>query len=260
MSNLIGEKLLLDPALLAAAAVDNGTGWHADVIRWECDLDAALREAVSLGHRNITHYLLAKGVDPAVDNSSILTLPGVERDLELLKVLYYYGADLSIHGPGLMREAIVYSRGPTVAFLAQCGVCVDHEDSVMSAIRHGCYSSLREVLRYGVSPRSRYLEYACSYNRVDIVKLLLRYGADPDSSEGLPIYNACRDGHIEVVRLLARHGAGIRNDVNDCLWAAIREQRTDVVMYLLSHRTSMWSGIWCDMHLAITTWRVLLCR
>jgi len=253
VSNSIGEKLLREPGLLDAAIKDDAMGCYNTITEGEYDLDMALRHAVSLDLYNVVCYLLSKGADPAVDNSSILTLPQVEGNLDLLKVLYYYGADLSIRGPELMREAIECSRGSTVAFLAQHGVCVDHEEPIRTAIRYGCYSSLREVLRYGVPPRPRYLEYACTIDRVGIASLLLRYGADPNSHEGLPIYNACRDGHIETVRLLVRYGASINNDTNDCLWVAIRKQRTDIVMYLLSLRTSVWSVVWRDITRA-TVW------
>jgi hypothetical protein len=64
------------------------------------------------------------------------------------------------------------------------------------------------------------LQWASFYNRIDIVEVLLKAGADPNregtgmNSTGFPLNSACRGGNYEIVRLLVEDGAAI--NVKDC--------------------------------------------
>ena len=65
------------------------------------------------------------------------------------------------------------------------------------------------------------LHYATRYNRIDVVKLLLREGADVNKQnydyKDTPLHYAAQYNKTEVARLLIQNGAdvNIRNDVNN---------------------------------------------
>ena len=74
---------------------------------------------------------------------------------------------------------------------------------------------------------------------VDVVRLLLAYGADPGAIDSEALRNASANGHLSVVELLLHHGAvdpGARN--SEALVRARANGHADVVQALLeSHLT-----------------------
>jgi hypothetical protein len=68
------------------------------------------------------------------------------------------------------------------------------------------------------------LSIAAGFGHVEIVRLLLDAGVNPDRynpvghSHTTPLHQAAGRGHIEVVRLLVERGA--RTDMRDILWHA----------------------------------------
>lgn len=84
------------------------------------------------------------------------------------------------------------------------------------------------------------LALAAQFGHVEIVRLLLDSGADPNRyspghSHSTPLHQAALAGHIEVVRLLVERGA--RLDMKDILWHATpagwakHAARTDIERY-----------------------------
>jgi ankyrin repeat protein len=99
----------------------------------------------------------------------------------------------------------------------------------------------------GASSEDRHLALtlAASFGHVEIVRLLLDAGEDPNRynpvgghSHTTPLHQAAGGGHDEVVRLLFERGAGL--DLKDILWRATPADwarhagRTEIEAYLRS--------------------------
>ena len=75
---------------------------------------------------------------------------------------------------------------------------------------------------------------------LEIVKLLLEHGADPNSEHGWPLQIAAASGHEDVVKLLLEHGADINDNKTNseflegtALQAAVEAGKTEIVALLL---------------------------
>ena len=72
------------------------------------------------------------------------------------------------------------------------------------------------------SARVSPLSYASQGGYLQIVRLLLEHGADPntpegDAPDGLALYLACAGNHLEVARLLLEHGANPNAGLDSCM-------------------------------------------
>jgi ankyrin repeat protein len=88
------------------------------------------------------------------------------------------------------------------------------------------------------------LRNAAAHGHLEIVKLLLAHGADPNLPEehiaprGHALYSAVRHGHMEIVQLLLAHGAYPNVDIEssaDTLSAAIARHDQPMIDLLCSH-------------------------
>jgi Ankyrin repeats (many copies) len=113
---------------------------------------------------------------------------------------------------------------------------LDEHDSVLALLGHGARMDLPVAAALGLgtecerllasaAPADRHLALAIAaqFGHVDIVRMLLDAGEDPDRynppgghSHGTPLHQAAGFGHEAVVRLLVEHGA--RLDQKDVLW------------------------------------------
>ncbi len=79
-------------------------------------------------------------------------------------------------------------------------------------------SLARRLNSVGVSP----LSHASQGGYLQIVRVLLEHGADPntpegDAPDGLALYLACAGNHLEVARLLLEHGANPDAGLDSCM-------------------------------------------
>lgn len=69
-----------------------------------------------------------------------------------------------------------------------------------------------------VLPGNTALTYACAGGFVDVVKVLLKEGAnieDHNENGHTPLMEAASAGHVEVARVLLEYGAGINTHSNE---------------------------------------------
>lgn len=199
--------------LLVSAMNDLSSGW--DVF----DVD-------QYGHQPI-HYAAMAGKD---ENLRVLIESGSPLDdiypgwqatpldyaaanahIDAVRVLLAAGADPSV-GAGVVAEAVAGGSDEAVAVLVAAGAPLD-----VPAKRHGSLTALA---------------LAASTGRLEIVRLLLTRGADPDGAvvpRLRPIEMAVHDGpHHHVIRVLSEAGATIRPAlVGFCM------QRHDIATVLL---------------------------
>lgn len=140
-----------------------------------------------------------------------------------------------------------------LAHLRAKGAYID----ICTAAWTGNYDRVKELLSEDPSLANRVAEYTSYYigsgaplknaaarGHVDIVKLLLEYGADPNLPEegiapnGHALYAAVSNGHIEIVRLLLEQGAYPNPEVEssaDALSIAISRKDQPMIALLCSY-------------------------
>lgn len=171
----------------------------------------------------VTKIILDAGVEPSALNETLgLVATGrVPREcgvqIRLIDLLCDYGADPS----AALRAAAAHGEFEAVnAFLAR-GTRLDLP--VAAALAR--IEDARRLLP-GANPEERHqaLTLAAQFGNVEIVRLLLDAGEDPNRynpvahSHATPLHQAALAGHEEVVILLVERGA--RLDTKDILWQA----------------------------------------
>lgn len=209
----------------------------------------------------LLHYLAANGIEGhrqtspanAVEMARLLLTAGAEVDalagmyggqhptmsmlvsssppahagvqVPLVHVLLDHGADPEGAGEGAWRNpvltALVFGFVEAADALAARGALVD---TLEKAAGLGRVADAAAMLpRASSEARHRALALAAITGRLDIVRMLLAAGEDPDRlnpdgfhSHATPLHQAALAGHLPLVRLLVEHGARI--DICDSLW------------------------------------------
>jgi hypothetical protein len=169
----------------------------------------------------VARVILDAGVEQSALNEALaLVVTGsVPREcrvqIPLIDLLCDYGAhpDSAIH-------AALQGGFEAVNALIRRGACMD----LPVAAALGRLGDARRLLpAAGSRDRHLALALASQFGHVEIVRLLLGAGEDPNRynpvgchSHSTPLHQAALAGHIEVVRLLVERGA--RLDLKDLLW------------------------------------------
>jgi ankyrin repeat protein len=147
------------------------------------------------------------------------SVPRVCRmQLPLIDLLCHYGADPN----SAIQAAALHGELEAVNGLIGCGARID----LPVAAALGRIDDARRLLAgAGSADRHLALTLAADFGHVEIVRLLLDAGEDPNRynpvgghSHTTPLHQAAGAGHREVVRLLVERGA--RLDLKDVLWRA----------------------------------------
>ena len=73
------------------------------------------------------------------------------------------------------------------------------------------------------------------YGHLEIVQLLLRYGADIHTCEDIALHWASANGRHEVVRFLFQRGSNMITRANSSLYQASTNGHAEVVRLILPH-------------------------
>lgn len=145
-----------------------------------------------------------------------------QQQIPLINLLCDYGAEPA----GAARAAALHGELEAVHALLSRGAPLD----LPIAAALGRSDDARRLMA-GSSAEDRHLalSQAASFGRIDIVRMLLDAGEDPDRynplgghSHSTPLHQAAGEGHEAVVRLLVERGA--RLDLQDVLWHATPTQ------------------------------------
>jgi ankyrin repeat protein len=144
----------------------------------------------------------------------------------------------------VVREC--YVQLPLIALLCESGA--DPNSALETAVVHGEFGAIDELLRHGAKPglpilaalgrtkeffsflpsstlgqRHLALAFAAQYGHAEIVRALLDAGEDPNRynpagahSNSTPLHQAALAGHFDVVKLLVERGAKL--DTQDLHW------------------------------------------
>jgi hypothetical protein len=169
----------------------------------------------------VTKVILNAGVEQSALNQALgLVVSGsvvleCRVQVPLIDLLCDHGAD-----PGSALHAAIQGGPEAVNALLRRGARLD----LPVAAALGRTEDARRLLPTAAS-RDRHLAlaFASQFGHVEIVRLLLDAGEDPNRynpvgchSHSTPLHQAAWAGHMEVVRLLVERGA--RLDLKDILW------------------------------------------
>ena len=190
----------------------------------------------------VAKVILDAGVEQAALNETLMLVAtgSVPREcgmqIPLIDLLCEYGADpdralapTTLHGESEAVDALI-GHGARI--------------NLPVAAALGRIDDVRRLLP-GADARERHLAFALAaqFNRVEVVRMLLDAGEDPNRynpvgghSHSTPLHQAAAGGFGELARLLVERGA--RLDLKDVLWRgtpadwAHHEGRTEVAAYL----------------------------
>jgi hypothetical protein len=174
---------------------------------------------------DVTKVILDAGPSQSARNETLMLVAtgSVARErraqLPLVDLLCDYGADPN----SAVQAAALHGELAAVNALIARGARID----LPVAAALGRIDEARRLLANASSEdRHLALSLAADFGHVEIVRLLIDAGEDPDRynpvgghSHTTPLHQAAGGGHDEVVRLLVERGA--RLDLKDILWHAI---------------------------------------
>jgi ankyrin repeat protein len=229
---------------------------------------------------DMAKYLLERGADPNATSGSVhetplrLALLSRDSDIQLIELLLEYGADVNqmawgsiydqtrfilhaalteAHGLGAHKQRVVemlIGRGANVNARGSSDGVSGPSALEMTCIHNGpdCVDFVRLLLDRGaeLTPPTDYykenaLYAACKNQNMDLIKLLLNQGMDPNQGNwgSLPLAVTASNGDLVVAVLLLAAGAkvSIGDEYTAPLIATAKNGRLDMVALLLNFET-----------------------
>jgi ankyrin repeat protein len=186
----------------------------------------ALLAATKMRQIEIVRFVLKSGVRPTLE---AFQYAAEHEFFELCNLFVEFGSREILSTPELEEElisAIMDNLQKTVINLINQGINVvdanDEDDdnannnqSIKLASEFGYTEIVRLLLKHGADPTAQNnyaIKWASREGHTEVVRLLLEYGADPTASNNRSIIWASEEGHLEVVRLLLDNNSKYKVD------------------------------------------------
>jgi ankyrin repeat protein len=212
------------------------------------DRDTPLHIASQYGDEEIVTYLVTQGADATALGQNSLTPLHLTTDAEIARILIRNGADLKSQSSGstALDRAVSDGNVELIDVLLDAGEELTFEHLVELGDVHRVMTMLKDQASLAQAPR-KCLHLAARNGNLEIVRLLLDYGADPNLDYGYnnivgdytPLSAAVISGHYEITKFLCERGAdpdasGGRNH-GSVLHRAVAEHDVRLVRLLLDH-------------------------
>lgn len=155
-------------------------------------------------------------------------------DFILMKQLLGYSVDINYKSGLALRLAARNCNIKVMSFLMQNGVNIVNDKIMRFASEKGNVNVVNFLLDNGCKIGDS-LIFATINGHIDVVNLLLKYGADPHIDKDRPFVVASKYGRLNLVRLFLRMGADIHAYSEYALIASCLNNHIDVVKYLLDN-------------------------
>ena len=88
-------------------------------------------------------------------------------------------------------------------------------EALLAAVILEDFKLTKKLLQEGANDTNSPLKVAATVGSLDMVKLLLDYGANVNTNDNTPLIKAVEHKHLDIVKLLLQKGADIhaRNDI-----------------------------------------------
>lgn len=179
--------------------------------------NTCLLNVCEYGHLNIAKYMIELGAD--VLNYS-LQFACKNNHFAIVKFLVQCGADDLTTA---FQEACFYGHFDIVMFLIECGV---YEWSV--GVYNGCLGGRLNIVKALLAR----LNDCSSNTNVNGCSAIFFGDGVREVNLNVSLVKACQSGHLEIVKLLMKYGA---DDLNYGLEAACIHEKFQVVKFLVEH-------------------------
>ncbi|KAF9920714.1 hypothetical protein FBU30_009363 [Linnemannia zychae] len=216
------------------------------IFRWAC----------SKGHQDLVLQLLKKSEQPAIDlgfrSDWFLREAAKNSRQAIVKILlaqeYYTPSENGLNKA--FEAAYEQSSCDTVKALLDYaearGEKLEQESPQLFHSIVPITRRAKRVLAGGLSIQKdadKALRYAVRGNDIEMVQLLMDYGADVHAFNEEPVLVAAQKGHVEILRMLILAGADIETKAGAPLRQASESGHTEAVRILCeSGADTMWSG------------------
>ena len=205
-----------------------------------------LRMACKLNHTNIIKYLIENGAGFEDNEYESVRFIAKNDNIEILKLIVEKGLDISSLSDKIQYNILYYAfvvnkSKETYNYLIKQGangklfmqdkmplqVFLNDNEFVENAIKEDRFD-----LHFNDDEA---LYWAVYQNNVEIVKMLLNAGANPNARKGEIINIACRDGFDKILDLLISKKGQISDK---CMNIAIENGRKNIVQCIISNKKS----------------------
>lgn len=193
-----------------------------------------LMMSIFLKFDEISAYLIVNGINLNQTNKfneKVVHFCAMHGNLFIMKMLFERGADMNPsnirnHTPLIMSCG--NKHGKCVKFLVENGIDVNGKDYKNDNLLHVCIQNdSYDIMLYFLIKKCSVINdkndngdtalcFAAMQNKFEYVKLLLKYGADPNINNNKyrnesPLYHAVKNNNYKMVKLLIENNANFHN-------------------------------------------------
>lgn len=197
---------------------------HIDIVKYlvdECDCAISRNNfkcvisSAENGHIEIVDYLINKGIDlnifddyllgVIVKNGHIGMLDYLMNKIKIDPIELLSAFKVALEKDDVELAKKINNYGFNFRFM--------DEIDVSYGISKGCINVLKYMISNGLQPHSKFLESACDFGKLELVKFLVNIGISANTRRDTPIIIASGHGYIEIVKFLHSNGANLESAI-----------------------------------------------